>query len=107
MRSNISRTCGSGRVPEAGAPAALVGSVLRAHRGDEVDELVELLGLLLSLLRGRRHRRGGVHERARDRVAAEAVADVRQVRTEGVAVLADLVAAQAARRGQHLRALLV
>src|SRR5215213_7795147 len=97
MRSNIARTCVSGRVPEAGAlpPVRPRTSLLVALEGGYVlDELVELLGLVLLKRPERRHRRRRVDQRPGDRVLAEALADVRQIRSQRVAVLADLVAAQ-------------
>src|SRR5215212_291194 len=110
MRSNIARTWVSGRVPEAGRSPLLRlrTSLLVALEGRYVlDELVELLGLLFLQGPERRHRWRGIDQRPGDRVLAEALADLRQVGTERVAVLADLVAAQAARRGGDLFALLV
>src|SRR5215203_2490075 len=105
MRSNIAFTCVSGSVPDAGVPT-VTSALLASQRCDVLDELLELLGVLLLKRPVRRHRRGGVHERARDRGHAEPVADVGEVRAEGVAVLADLVAAEAAGRGHHLLAAL-
>src|SRR5215211_2414016 len=59
MRSNIARTCVSGRVPEAGAPPLVTlcassglgplrsaALFLALERRDVLDELVELLGLV-------------------------------------------------------------
>src|SRR2546423_11097273 len=107
MRSNIARTWVSGRVPLAAPPAASVTTlVLGLERGDEVDQLVELLGIALAQRRVVRHRAGRVHQRARDRVLAEAIPDVRQVRSQRVAVLAHLVAAEASGGGHHLLATL-
>src|SRR5688572_14307407 len=105
MRSNIAFTWMSGSVPDAGVPP-LTSALVGLQRRDVIDELVELLGVLALERRVRRHRWRRVHERARDRVLSERVADVRQVRPERVAVLADLVAAQAAGRGHHLLPLL-
>src|SRR3982751_3153398 len=102
MRSNIASTCGS-----ASRPAVLMETVLLEAR-QEGDELVELLRVLALQLRERRHRRRWVHKRARDRLTAEPGADVRERRPRSrVAVLADLVAAEAAGRCDGLLALLV
>src|SRR3954467_12344205 len=104
MRSNIASTCGSARVPR---PAAFTTRELLQRR-QEVDELVELLGVLLLHRRERRHRRRGVHERARDRLAAEPSPDFGERRPRSaVAVLADLVAREAARGRSDVLALLV
>src|SRR3954447_3537286 len=102
MRSNIASTCGSAR-----RPAELIALKLLQAR-EEVDELVELLGVPLLQRGERRHRRSRVHERPRDGLATETRADLRE-RGAGsrVAVLADLVAAETARRGSDLFALLV
>src|SRR5215210_12429 len=99
MRSNIARTCSSGRVPAAPGPAIrpLLMSRPLLERAEEVDQLVELLRVVLAELRVRGHRRGRVDERARDRLARQPCADLRELRAgPAVAVLADLVAAQAA-----------
>src|SRR3954452_9779598 len=76
------------------------------ERGHVTYELVELLRLLLLEPLDVRHERWRVHERPRDRLAAEPVTDVGEVRAERVAVLTDLVAAQAAGGGHHLLPLL-
>src|ERR687895_813780 len=112
MRSNIARTCVSGNVParpEAAGSAGRAGGgiskrlLLALQRGDVLDELVELLGIVLLQLRVGRHRRGRVHQRPRDRVRPQPVPHLRQVGPERVAVLADLVASEAARgRGDLL-----
>src|SRR5947208_1234025 len=100
-RSNIARTWGSESLPLVSAGAGAVMTELLELR-EEVDELVELLRIALLQSDERRHRRRGVHERAGDRVARQACPDVGEVRTgAGVAVLADLVAALAARFGRH------
>src|SRR3954471_2628426 len=105
MRSNIARTCGSSRVPGARPPrlvirARLLESALVARPAqlpEERDEIVELLRRALLQARERRHRRGRVDERARDRLRRQARGDVGQLRPRAVvAVLADLVACQAA-----------
>src|SRR3954452_10611753 len=101
MRSNMARTWVSGRVPAACAamklrlPPAL-------ERGHVTDELVELLRLLLLEPLEVRHEGGRVHQRPGDRLAPEPVTDVGQVRPERVAVLSDLVAAEAAGGGHYL-----
>src|SRR3954451_13438793 len=109
MRSNIACTCGSESVPLRAPPAEEVEFTARLlERAEVVDQLVELLRIALLEARVRRHRRGRVHERARDGLAREAAGDVRQLRARpGVAVLADAVAAQAARRRHHVLAALV
>src|SRR6476659_1740575 len=102
MRSNMASTCGS-----ASRPAVLIERVLLEAR-QEVYELVELLGTLLLQGREGRHWRSRIHERPCDRLAAQARADRCQRRPRaGVAVLADLVAGQAARGGGDLLAALV
>src|ERR1051326_547775 len=103
MRSNIARTCGSESLPLVSAGAGAV-MVELPERRKEVDELVELLRVLLLERAEGRHRCRGVDERARDRVARQAGADVREVRSRPrVAVLTDLVAALAAGlRGHEL-----
>src|SRR4051794_38748657 len=102
MRSNIASTWGSARRPGELMPRGL----LQARQ--EVDELVELLRFGLLQRRERRHRRSGVDERPRDRLLAEARADRRQRRPgTRVAVLAELVAGEAARRGHGFLAALV
>src|SRR4051794_387790 len=105
MRSNIARTWVSGSVPAAGS--ALMPLVPGLERGDVGDQLVEFLGIGPLERPEGRHRRGRVDQRAGDRVLAQPVADVRQVRTERVAVLADLEAAQATRGRGDVLALLV
>src|SRR5919197_6217218 len=97
MRSNIARTCGSSRVPAWG-PRVLM-SVARSAAAlelrKEVHHRVELLRRLLLQRDERRHRRGRVDERPRDRLLGDAVRDMRQLRAgPAVAVLADLVAGQ-------------
>src|SRR4051794_12561994 len=107
MRSNIARTWGSDSLPRVSAGAAVLMTALLQAR-EEVDECVELLRVLLLEGDERRHRRGGVHERARDRVPRQPSANVRQLGPRpGVAVLSDLVAALAARLRGHGSALLV
>src|SRR4051794_26679932 len=102
MRSNMASTCGS-----ASRPAVLMRTVLLEAR-EERDELVELLGVLLLQRRERRHRRSRVDQRARDRLAAQPRPDLREGRPRsGVAVLADLVAAETARGRRDLLALFV
>src|SRR5213592_5209001 len=102
MRSNMASTCGS-----ASRPAVLIRIVLLEAR-QEVDELVELLRVLLLQRGERRHRRSRVDERARDRLTPQARADVGQGRPRAcVAVLSDLVAAEAAGRRRDILALLV
>src|SRR3954447_24075749 len=101
MRSNIASTCGSARRPAELMPRGL----LQARQ--EADELVELLGVLLLQRRERRHRRSRVQQRPRNRLTAQTRTDLRERRPGArVAVLADLVAAQAARGGGNLLALL-
>src|SRR5437762_12416846 len=108
MRSNIARTCVSGSVPAAWPAIGVASgpSVAALERGDVADQLVELLRLLLLELREVGHERGRIQERSRDRLAAEPVADLGEVGAERVAVLADLVAAEAAGGRHHLLALL-
>src|SRR3954470_12642536 len=107
MRSNIARTWFSGSVPAACADIGVAALVVPAlERGYVADQLVELLRLLLLQPLEVGHERRRVDQRAGDRLAAEAVADVGQVGTEGVAVLTDLVAAQAAGGGHHFLAAL-
>src|SRR5438309_10206983 len=90
MRSNIARTWSSGRVPPREA-ASLPTLTPLPERAQEVDELVELLGAALLELRVRGHRRGGVEQRARDRLLRQPRADVRERRAGSrVAVVADL-----------------
>src|SRR5256885_1544269 len=102
MRSNMASTCGS-----ASRPAVLIARVLLEAR-QEGDELVELLRVLLLKRGERRHRRRRVHERPRNRLTTEARPDLRERRPRpGVAVLADLVAAETARRRGHVSALRV
>src|SRR5919106_3125078 len=106
MRSNIARTWRSSRVPGARPPrlvmwARLLESALvagPAKLAEERDEVLELLRRGLLQPGERRHRRGRVDERARDRLRRQARGDVGQLRSRPVvAVLADLVARQAAR----------
>src|SRR6186997_2642323 len=97
MRSNIARTCGSSRVP--GARPAVIGTKLLValQLPEERDHRVELVRLGLLQVRERRHRRGRVDERSRDRLRREPRGDLRQRRPgTAVAVLTDLVARQAA-----------
>src|SRR5689334_2407348 len=102
MRSNMASTCGS-----ASRPAALIKTVLLEAR-QERDELVELLRILLLQRSERRHRRRRVHEGPRDGLATEARPDLREGRPRpGIAVLADLVAAQAPGRRRDVLAPLV
>src|SRR4051795_3325612 len=91
MRSNIARTCPSSRVPAAGSVIAL------AKLREEVDEVVELLGIVLLEPGERGHRRRGIHQRSGDRLPGQSRSDLGQVRARAaVPVLADLVAGQAA-----------
>src|SRR5690242_19832812 len=107
MRSNIACTCGSESVPLRGPPGVpLMARLL--ERAEEVDELVELLGVLLLEARERRHRGCRVHQRAGDGRLGQVTRDVRQVRSGArVAILADAVTALAAGRREHGRARLV
>src|SRR5690349_1942111 len=99
MRSNIARTWGSESLPLVSTGAGAVMAGLPELR-EKVDELDELLRVLLLQSPERRHRRGGAGPRARDRVAGQAAAAVREVRRRSrVAVLADLVAALTTRLG--------
>src|SRR3954465_4564096 len=102
MRSNIARTCGSGRVPDSGMPG------LTALEGPEViHEVVELLRVLLPEVGEGGHRRGWVDQGPGDRRTRQPAADIRQVGTGSrVAVLADAVAAEAAVRGRDVLAAL-
>src|SRR5437764_6786949 len=98
MRSNIARTWSSGSVPprEAATRSALISLPERAQ---EVDELGELLGVALAQCRERRHRGSRVEQRPSDRLLWQPRADLRELGTRaGVAVVADLVAPQAAGR---------
>src|SRR5919108_2355634 len=115
MRSNIARTWPSSRVPLLG-PATLgaaaatglgVPAALRlALQLPEESDQRRLL-LLRELAIGG-HRRRGVLERALDRRRREDVADVGQLRPRPVvAVLADLVAREAAGLRGHQLARLV
>src|SRR4051794_27645953 len=101
MRSNIARTCVSGSVPLRAVPTPpREASVIRRlpQGAEEVHQLVEPLWALLLKTHERGHWRGGVDQRARDCLPRQPRADVRQVRAWArVAVLADLVAAEAAR----------
>src|SRR3712207_2884058 len=99
MRSNSARTCPSSRVPLRAAGLkrllAAAGGALRLPQ-----ELHEGYLLVPGQVPVRRHRRGGVLQRALDRGGIQALADVGQLRGGPVvAVLADLVAGQAARLG--------
>src|SRR5436305_9438868 len=104
MRSNIARTCSSGRVPVPG-PAidpSLMPVRPLLERAEEVDQLVELLRVLLAKLRVGGHGRGGVDQRPGDRLTWQPRADLGELGTgPGVAVVADLVAAEAAGGGGH------
>src|SRR5947209_5595280 len=102
MRSNIASTWGSAR-----RPAELMTEGLLQAR-QERDELVELLRVLIVQGLERRHRRSRVEQRPRNRLTPEPRPDLGQWRSRaGVAVLADLVAAETARRGDRILALLV
>src|SRR3954463_15323702 len=91
MRSNIARTCCSGSVP-AWTPST---EATLLQLGEEADEGVELLGRQAL---ERRHRRRRVAQRRGDGLRRELVGHVGQGRPGAVvAVLADLVAGQAAR----------
>src|SRR5690349_2693841 len=111
MRSNIARTCGSSRVPEAAPPAAtwpcrsvtLPSASVALERAEEVHEVVELLRVLLLELSVRRHRRRRVLQRPPDRLPWQSTADLGQVRAgPGVAVLGHVVAAETARGRHHV-----
>src|SRR3954454_20175407 len=112
MRSNIARTCGSSRVPGARPPrlvipATLLGSLAAAELPEEGDQRVELVRRGALQPGERRHRRGRVDERARDRLRWQAGGDISQVGARPVvAVLADLVAGEAARLADDELALL-
>src|SRR3954447_24025785 len=112
MRSNIARTCGSSRVPGARPPrlvmpATLLRSLAGAQLPEERHECVELVRRGLLQPGERRHRRGRVDERPRDRLGWQARRDVGEVRARAVvAVLADLVAGEAARLADDELALL-
>src|SRR3954469_10545620 len=113
MRSNIARTCGSSRVPGARPPrlvmpATLLRSLAGAQLPEERHERVELVRRGLLQPGERRHRGGRVDERPSDRLRGQPRRDVGQVRAGAVvAVLADLVARQAARLADDELALLV
>src|SRR3954451_19216347 len=113
MRSNIARTCGSSRVPGARPPRlvmplTLLGSFAGAQLAEERHERVELVRRALLQPGERRHWGGRVDERPRDRLRRQPRRDVGQVRTGPVvAVLADLVAREAARLADDELALLV
>src|SRR5918995_3234382 len=111
MRSNIARTCPSSSVPGLG-PATLggVGTGLRvaALALELAEERDEILLLLLRQLGVGRHRRRRVLQRAHDRRLRQHAAYVSQLRSRPVvAVLADLVAREAAGLGGHQLAGLV
>src|SRR4051812_25388003 len=119
MRSNIAWTWPSGRVPVRAASegisgsgsAAAVRALLRVGAGatglllgsaQGREELHERRLLLLRQAGEGRHRRRRVLQRAQDRARKQLVADVGEVRPWTViAVLADLVAGEAARLGHH------
>src|SRR5271165_7600679 len=101
MRSNIARTWPASSVPACaptGAPArGRAATAVLLELREEVDDRRELLRR--EVLEGG-HRRRRVDERSRDRLAGQARADLRQVGPRaGVAVLADLVAGEAAGLG--------
>src|SRR5688572_16509251 len=115
MRSNIARTESAGRVPEPAAMrrwtllrrfgvVALDAAALALERGEEVDHRRLLL---LGEAREGRHRSGRIVQRAPDGALVQDSADLGQVRTEVTAVLADLVAGEAAGLGHDELALLV
>src|SRR3954452_5651146 len=112
MRSNIARTCGSSRVPGARPPrlvmpSTLLGSLAGAQLPEERDKRVELVRRGALQPGERRHRSGRVDQRPRDGLRRQARRDVGQVRARAVvAVLADLVARQAARLADDELALL-
>src|SRR5271169_2207701 len=112
IRSNMARTWGSGRVPLAPLSGVPGRSVLPAGEGalavivprspagllelgQEGDEVVELVRVLLRQAGEGRHRRRGVAQRRRDRLRSEDRSDVGQGRAGPVvAVGADHVAGQ-------------
>src|SRR4051794_33688593 len=99
MRSNIARTESAGSVPVRAAKLARLGAAAarRAVSSQRGEEVHERLFLVLREAGEGGHRRGGVLERAADRRLLQLAADVREVRAGAVvAVLADLVAGQAA-----------
>src|ERR1700756_5297302 len=97
MRSNIARTWPASRVPLPSLRRAATGALLELR--EEGDDVLELFGRQVL---ERRHRLRRVHQRARDRLPRQPVADLRQVRPRaGVAVVADLVAGEAARLGDR------
>src|SRR5207248_8551137 len=123
MRSNIARTWPASGPPEDGPGAGGSGDVARARRRAAVPvpapSWAGIAGTLLQLpkegdhgceLLGRqvlerRHGRGRVHERARDPLARQPRRDMREIGSgTGVAVVAQLVARQAAAAGDHLLA---
>ena len=94
-----------GPPPALPAPVAARGERARPRLLELRQEVDDRFELLRRQVLERRHRRRRVHERARDRLAREPRADVRQVGPgPGVAVVADLVARQAARLGDDLLA---
>src|SRR5450755_4974630 len=107
IRSNIACTCGSSSVPGAPRSAEDALAVTGPPRpllklGEEADEVVELLRILLGQALERRHRGGRVVQSLRDRGRAQLGSDVGQLRSGSVvAVLAELVAGQAARLADH------
>src|SRR3954470_10280600 len=83
MRSNIARTCDSGRVPLRAVPTPPreASVIVRLPQGaEEVHQLVEARGAVLTKAHERRHRRGRVDQRPRDRLARQPRADLGQVR---------------------------
>src|SRR3954471_22055490 len=109
MRSNIARTCGSSRVPGARPPRLVMPETLPgpAELSEERDERVELVRRALLQPGERRHRRGRVDERPRDRLGRQPRRDVGEVRPRPVvAVLADLVTCETARLADDELALL-
>src|SRR3954470_24234355 len=111
MRSNIARTESAGSVPDRAATAGLLRffGVARARVHDaaraspaleRVQEVDERGLLVLGHAGERRHVRSRLRQRAPDRAGLQLGADFAQVRARpGVAVLADLVADQAAGLG--------
>src|SRR5579875_2064121 len=106
MRSNIARTCGSGSTPGASEPRSATDwarAVMQRDQpwllqhGQEVDQVLELLGILLLEALERRHRGRRVDERRGDRLRSHAVADLGERRPGAVvAVVPDDVAGETA-----------